>query len=222
MSRVSSKLPAALLVAPALLAACVSAQAYETGDVIVRAGAVAVDPQESSGNVELGGVPTSLEVGVDSNVQLGLTGTFMLNEKLGLGLLAATPFKHTINLNGVGELADIKHLPPTLTLQFFPLGAGSKLQPYVGAGLNYTTFFDEEFNSGPSAGGFNDLSLDDSWGLALEAGVDYMLTDRVLLNAAVWYAGIDTEASFDVAGTPGKVDVDIDPYVYMVGLGYRF
>lgn len=222
MSRVSSKLPAALLVAPALLAACVSAQAYETGDVIVRAGAVAVDPQESSGNVELGGVPTSLEVGVDSNVQLGLTGTFMLNEKLGLGLLAATPFKHTINLNGVGELADIKHLPPTLTLQFFPLGAGSKLQPYVGAGLNYTTFFDEEFNSGPSAGGFNDLSLDDSWGLALEAGVDYMLTDRVLLNAAVWYADIDTEASFDVAGTPGKVDVDIDPYVYMVGLGYRF
>lgn len=49
-----------------------------------------------------------------------------------------------------------------------------------------------------------------------------MLTDRVLLNAAVWYADIDTEASFDVAGTPGKVDVDIDPYVYMVGLGYRF
>lgn len=222
MSRVSSKLSAALLVAPALLAACVSAQAYEAGDVIVRTGAVAVDPQESSGNVELGGTPTPLEVGVDSNVQLGLTGTFMFNDKLGLGLLAATPFKHTINLNGVDELADIKHLPPTLTLQYFPLGAGSKLQPYVGAGLNYTTFFSEEFKSGPSAGGFNDLSLDDSWGLALEAGVDYMLTDRVSLNAAVWYADIDTEASFDVAGTPGKVDVDIDPYVYMLGLGYRF
>ncbi|UAW98113.1 outer membrane beta-barrel protein [Halopseudomonas nanhaiensis] len=222
MSRVPQKLSAAILLAPALLAASVTAQAYETGDVILRAGAVAVDPQENSGKVKLDGTATDLEVGVDSNVQLGLTGTFMLSDKLGLGLLAATPFKHTINLNGVGELAEIKHLPPTLTLQYFPLGSGSALQPYVGAGLNYTTFFSEDFKSGPSAGGFNDLSLDDSWGLALEAGVDYMLTDNIVVNAAVWYADIDTEANFKVGDIPGKVSVDIDPYVYMVGLGYKF
>lgn len=222
MSRVSQKLSAVLLLAPALLAASVTAQAYETGDVILRAGAVAVDPQENSGNVKLDGTATGLEVGVDSNVQLGLTGTFMLSDKLGLGLLAATPFKHTINLNGVGELAEVKHLPPTLTLQYFPLGSGSALQPYVGAGLNYTTFFSEDFKSGPSAGGFSDLSLDDSWGLALEAGVDYLLTDTIVLNAAVWYADIDTEANFNLGSSAGKVSVDIDPYVYMVGLGYRF
>ncbi|SDS98697.1 outer membrane protein [Halopseudomonas xinjiangensis] len=222
MSRVTQKLSAALILAPALLAVSVTAHAYEAGNVILRAGAVAADPQESSGDVKLGGAPTGLEVGVDSNIQLGLTGTFMLSDRLGLGLLAATPFKHTINLNGVGELADVKHLPPTLTLQYFPLGSASALQPYVGAGLNYTTFFSEDFKSDPAAAGFNGLSLDDSWGLALEAGLDYMLTENVVLNAAVWYADIDTEATFDVGGVPGKVSVDIDPYVYMVGLGYKF
>lgn len=222
MSRVSQKLSAALLLAPTLLAAPFAAQAYEAGDLILRTGAVAVDPREDSGNVRLGGAPTDLKVGVDSNVQLGLTGTYMLSDKLGLGLLAATPFNHTINLNGVSELAEIKHLPPTLTLQYFPLGSGSALQPFVGAGVNYTTFFSEDFRSGPSADGFDDLSLDDSWGLALEAGVDYMLTDNIVVNAAIWYADIDTEASFNVGGTPGKVSVDIDPYVYMVGLGYKF
>ncbi len=215
------KLSASLLIAPALLAASM-AQAYQTGDVIIRTGAVAVDPQESSSNVRLGGVDLGTDVGVDSNVQLGLTGTFMLTDNLGLGLLAATPFKHTINLNGVGELADIKHLPPTLTLQYFPMASSSAWQPYVGAGVNYTTFFSESFKSEYKQAGFRSLSLKDSWGLALEAGLDYRLTDNVVLNAAVWYADIDTEATFRVGDARGKVNVDIDPFVYMVGVGYKF
>jgi len=222
MSTFTSKLSASLLIAPALLAASMATHAYQTGDVIVRTGAVAVDPQESSGNVRINGEPTPLKVGVDSNVQLGITGTYMLTDNLGLGLLAATPFKHTINLNGVGELADIKHLPPTLTLQYFPMASSSVWQPYVGAGLNYTTFFSESFKSGPKEAGFSSLSLKDSWGLALEAGLDYRLTDNIVLNAAVWYADIDTEATFRVGEARGKVNVDIDPFVYMLGVGYKF
>ncbi|WP_300656379.1 OmpW family outer membrane protein [Pseudomonas sp.] len=203
------------------------AQAYQAGDIILRAGAATVDPQEDSSALKLNGATLGGQATVDSDTQLGLTGTYMLTDNLGIGLLAATPFQHQVGVKGLGaldgKLADIKHLPPTLSLQYFPLAASSRLQPYVGAGLNYTTFFDEDLTSQRENQGFSNLELDDSWGLALEAGVDYMLTDNLLVNATVWYLDIDTTATADLAGTNRvKVDVDIDPWVYMVGLGYKF
>ncbi|GGD12020.1 OmpW family outer membrane protein [Halopseudomonas salina] len=221
MSRFTIQLAAGLLLAPALLAASV-AQAHEAGDVIVRVGAAVVDPQESSSNVFVGGANTGLEVGVDSNTQLGITGTFMLTDNIGIGLLAATPFSHDIELKGAGRFASIKHLPPTVTLQYFPMAKSSAWQPYVGAGLNYTMFFSEDLSSNAEGAGFSSLDLDDSWGYALEAGMDYKLTEQVYLNAAVWYADIDTTANFRTAGIPSKVDVEIDPMVYMASIGYKF
>ena len=67
------------------------------------------------------------------------------------------------------------------------------------------------------------MDLDDSWGLALRAGVDYQLSDKWAVNAGLWYIDIDTEATLKTTGLGKiKVDVDIDPYVYMVGLSYKF
>ena len=88
--------------------------------------------------------------------------------------------------------------------------------------MNYTTFFSEDLTSEREQQGFSGLSLDDSWGLALEAGVDYQLSERLLVNASVWHVDIDTEANFRLSGAPGKVKVDIDPWVYMLALGYKF
>ncbi len=70
------------------------------------------------------------------------------------------------------------------------------------------------------------MKLDDSFGLAAQIGMDYMLTENVMFNAQVRYIDIDTEATVDgpTALSVGKtkVDVDVDPWVYMVGLGYKF
>lgn len=217
-----------------------SALAYETGDVIVRVGAAAVDPQEKSSELYLNG--TSLQdalgaessAGVDSNVQLGLSITYLLNNNVGVEVLAATPFSHSVTayIEGVGtvDAAEIKHLPPTFSFQFYPLGAGSKFQPYVGVGLNYTTFFDEEVSDELNAvtqslsiPGEASLDLDDSFGFAFEVGCDFAITDNLVLNAAVWKADIDTTATFSyVDGTEITADVDIDPFVYMIAAGYKF
>lgn len=208
------------------------AQAHQAGDIIVRAGAVTVDAREDSSGIkhgalgDLGGQAT-----LDSDTQLGLNFAYMLTDRVGIELLAATPFSHSVGVKGSpagldalnGKLGDIKHLPPTLSLVYYPLDTKSAFQPYVGAGINYTWFFDESVSSSAQAKGFDGLSLKNSWGLAAQVGMDYMLTDNLMINAQVRYIDIDTTGYTHLDGVGRlKVDVDVDPMVYMVGLGYKF
>lgn len=226
--------------------AATSAQAYQAGDIVVRTGAVTVDPNESSDNVSLNVDPTLAQqgwkVGVDSDTQLGLSGTWMMTDSFGLSLLAATPFQHDLYGSGslpkAADLGSTKHLPPTLTLQYYPMHSSSMIQPYVGVGVNYTVFFEEKTSEtlngaindhlGANAVASTDMDLDDSFGLAAEIGVDIRLDERFGINAGIWYADIDTTANidaFDVNGAKigtAKVDVEIDPMVYMVGFTYNF
>ncbi len=135
---------------------------------------------------------------LDSDTQLGLTFAYMLTDHIGLELLAATPFKHTVGVKGLGggldgKLADIKQLPPTLSLQYYPMEPNSRFQPYAGVGINYTLFFDEDLSSARKQQGFSNLKLQDSVGIAGQLGMDYMLTDNLLVNASVWYVDIDTK-----------------------------
>lgn len=218
----NSILAASLL---ALAVASPAALAHKEGDIIVRAGAVTVDPHESSGEINVGGVPQGgTKATLDSDTQLGLNFAYMLTDHVGIELLAATPFSHDVGTKGLGglKLGSIKHLPPTLSAVYYPMESGSVFQPYVGLGLNYTWFFDTELTSEAEGQGFNGLDMDDSWGLAYQVGADYMLTDNLMLNAQVRYIDIDTTGTTYAGPTKVEVDVDVDPFVYMVGLGYKF
>jgi outer membrane protein len=64
--------------------------------------------------------------------------------------------------------------------------------------------------------------MKDSWGLAAQVGMDYMLTDNIMLNAQVRYIDIETTGTTYLGADKVQVDVDVDPLVYMVGLGYKF
>ncbi|MGE8316331.1 MAG: OmpW/AlkL family protein [Pseudomonas putida] len=216
----------------ALALAAPAAHAYQAGDMILRAGAITTAPNESSGDLKFDGNKVSgTKATLDSDTQLGLTFAYMLTDHIGLELLAATPFKHTVGVKGLGggldgKLADIKQLPPTLSLQYYPMEPNSRFQPYAGVGINYTLFFDEDLSSARKQQGFSNLKLQDSVGIAGQLGMDYMLTENLLVNASVWYVDIDTKASVNGPTALGynktKVDVDVDPWVYMVGLGYKF
>jgi len=216
----------------ALALAAPFAQAFEAGDIIVRAGAITVDPREDSSDINhavLGDVAGS-KATLDSNTQLGLNFAYMVTDKVGIELLAATPFSHDVGVKGMpgpyaglnGKLGSLKHLPPTLSVVYYPLDKTSAFQPYVGAGINYTWFFDTELSSSAESKGFSGLDVKDSWGLAAQVGMDYMLTDNIMLNAQVRYIDIDTTGTTHLAGDKVKVDIDVDPFVYMVGLGYKF
>ncbi len=213
----------------ALAIAAPLAQAHQAGDIIVRAGAITVDPQESSSDIwvgALGGDVAGTKATLDSDTQLGLNFAYMLTNNIGIELLAATPFSHNVGVKGLGgldgNLGELKHLPPTLSVVYYPLDASSAFQPYVGAGINYTWFFDTELSSTAKDNGFSGLDMKDSWGLAAQVGMDYMLTDNIMLNAQVRYIDIETTGTTNILGDKVKVDVDVDPFVYMVGLGYKF
>lgn len=217
----------------ALAIAAPMAHAHQAGDIIVRAGAVTVAPNETSSGIKVDGNGANLggKATLDSNTQLGLNFAYMLTDHVGIELLAATPFSHSVGIKGSpagvdalnGKLGDIKHLPPTLSVVYYPLDSSSAFKPYIGAGINYTWFFDESVASSAEAKGFNGLSLSNSWGWAAQVGMDYMLTENLMLNAQVRYIDIETTGYTNLNGVGRlKVDVDVDPMVYMVGLGYKF
>ncbi|GHT84003.1 outer membrane protein W [Betaproteobacteria bacterium] len=234
-----------LAAAVATLAISGTAVAHEPGDVILRVGAARVSPVDSSTKISTGvtGKIPGTKAGVNGNNQVGLTGTYIVAPHLGIEVLAATPFTHKVNVKGIpnvggvpyslanGKFADVKHLPPTISAQYFFLDPKSKFQPYAGVGLNYTWFFDEQLTKHQKSLGFSKLKLSNSFGLAAQLGADVALTDNLFLNAAVWKIDINTKARAthnDIPGNPGtalgrvKVDVDVDPWVYFVGVGYKF
>ncbi len=192
--------------------------AHEAGEFFIRAGSATARPTEGSDNVlgSLGGF------NVDNNTQLGLTFTYMATDNVGVELLAATPFRHKVGTGPTGDIATVHHLPPSLMAQWYFGDANSKVRPYVGAGVNYTTFFDESFNDTGKAAGLSDLSLKDSWGAAGQVGLDYLINRDWLINMSVWYMDIDTEVKFKAGGVQQNVDTRLDPWVFMFSAGYRF
>ncbi len=113
-------------------------------------------------------------------------------------------------------------LPPTLTLQYHFIPSG-KFRPYVGFGVNWTVFYSEDASSAlTTAIGPTSVSLDDSFGWAAQAGADIDLSKRFFLNIDVKYIDIDTTATLRTGALVNTVDVDIDPLVVGVGIGFRF
>lgn len=239
------------ILAASLLAITLAAplvQAHKAGDIIIRAGAITVDPHEKSGHVyvdrgaltytpnhDLGGKAT-----LDSDTQLGLNFAYMITDHIGVELLAATPFTHNVHVKNTalpqanGKLGQVTHLPPTLSLVYYPLDASWAFQPYVGVGINYTWFFNTSLSNeakyGSNRAMYSNFKVRDSWGWAAQLGADYMITDNIMLNAQIRYIDIDTQATVNVNAfntTPfgqqrARVNLDVNPWVYMVGIGYKF
>jgi len=203
-----------LLTAAVALAGAASVQAYQAGDMIVRGGVVTVEPQK-----------TEADYFLKKDTQLGLNFQYMLSNTFGLELLAATPFTHKVTQSGISGkvVGEVKHLPPTLSAVFYPLDASSPIQPYFGAGLNYTMILDESLNKNGKEADFKKLEVADSFGFATQVGVDYILPNNVILNAQIRHININTSATLtDKDGDKVRAYLDVDPTVYMIGVGYKF
>lgn len=224
------RLSAAVIGAALGAVAAANAMAYNSGDIIVRVGAATVAPNEDSGSVKIDGATAtgSDVVRIDNDTQAGFSATWMMTPNWGVELLASTEFQHKISAKGdlagiVSEVGKVKHLPPTLTLQWYPLGAtDSAWQPYIGAGVNYIWFHDEQISGELTAAGASNLQLDNALSPAAQIGVDFMLDSNWLLNVSAMYVDASTKAKFRWGPSNVRVDVDVNPWVYRVNVGYRF
>jgi len=165
-------------------------------------------------------------VSVDSGLGLGLSFTYMFDQNWGLEVLAATPFTHDITgtgaLTGL-DIGDTKQLPPTVSVTYH---WGDKTTYHVGAGLNYTKFFEEDTSAALTAAlgaETTALELDASTGLSVQFGFDTPINDNWNLSGTVYYKDIDTTGDVYVNGAKAaSVDVQIDPVVWTLGVSTRF
>ena len=224
------KLCKALLVATGLLALVAApVLATEPGTWTLRAGVGTVQPD--SNNLTFVDEGDTVMIDVDNGTSMTLSGTYMFTENWAFDILASLPFSHdikaTVDVPDVGmetgKVGDVKHLPPTVSVQYH-FAPDAAFQPYVGLGVNWTTFFDEGLTSEFEAEGFEKLCLDDSFGLAGQIGGDWNIDETWVVNLDVRYIDIETDATVEGPDI-GELDIGtikIDPWVYSVNLGYRF
>jgi len=193
----------------ALLVLSCAAQAQDQ-TWFFRAGAHVVNPRSDVGSLAGGALGADIDADARPTLVLGRR----LDDHWAVELLAALPFRHTVSLEGA-KAVDFKHLPPTLTLQYYFLPE-ARVNPFLGLGLNYTLTFDEQ-ERGPLAG--TDVSIGNSFGTAAQAGLLFDLGRRWNLVADVRWMDIDADVSVDGADV-GQVNVD--PLVYGLYLDWRF
>ncbi len=228
-------LMAGLMAASALGLAC-EAMAKEN-PWMVRGRVIGVLPDEGADlSVGGAGLPGTVDISDQYVPELDITYFFTKNIAAEL-ILGVTP--HDVKATGVTvpgvlddatvDLGDVWLLPPTLTLQYH-FNTDSAFKPYVGAGVNATFFFDED--AGDVA---DDIDYDSSFGFALQAGADYDL-DGVpggwALNVDVKKVWIEPDVKVNLTSALGEplgaervmvnADVDINPVIIGVGLGYKF
>ncbi|WP_397594094.1 OmpW family protein [Sphingorhabdus sp.] len=196
----------------------------EAGDTFIRVRGIMVAPNEDSTGIRPA-FPAET-VSVNNAVAPEVDITHMLTNNFGVELIAATT-KHSISgttgtTGTIGKLASTWVLPPTLTLQYH-FAPEAKARPYVGAGVNWTLFYKEKASNGLEAAvGQTNVNLSSSFGWAAQAGIDIDLNEKMFLNLDVKYIDLDTNARLrTTAAGIQRVGVDINPFVFGVGVGFK-
>ncbi len=216
-----------ILLAAGLAGPVTTVMAYEAGDWLIRGRIINVNPNDSSSSLTVNGADTGTKgVKVDSDTVPELDITYMITRNWGVELILGYS-EHTVTGEKswavLGDVIDTKVLPPTLTLQYHFL-PDSNIRPYIGAGVNYTYFFDEKVPSSSLLSNSGDkVKLESSWGWAAQVGVDIAINQDWFVNMDIKYLDIDTTARFkNTAVGSAKINADIDPFVYGIGIGRRF
>lgn len=205
-------LAAALFTAPAARAG-EGSSGLGAGDVLLRGRVIGVLPDTGGSTVQ----PIGGSARIDNAAMPELDVSYFATDNIAFELIAATT-PHDVSDHGSTsgnlDLGSVWLLPPTLTAQwhFFPQAA---INPYLGAGVNYTFFYDAHAGSS-----INTISYDNHAGWALQAGADYNLGNN-------WFANVDLKKLFlsttaHINNNAVVANVDIDPWILGAGVGYRF
>lgn len=183
------------------------------GDFMVRMRAIGVMPDESGTPSAVGG---DVKLGDDAVPEIDIS--YFFTDRFAVELVLATA-QHSASAQGTDlnnlDLGEVSLLPPTLLAQYHhQMG---KLKPYVGAGINYTIFYNVE------PGVARSVRYENSMGWAWQVGADYEIASNVYLNFDLKKLYLSTDVEVNTYSN-GQVtaDVDINPWIVGLGVGYRF
>lgn len=188
----------------------------QAGTLMIRLRAIGVIPEDASSSVSLIGGHVSTSAQAAPEVDL----SYFFTDNIAVELIAATT-RHTLTATGTAlgnvDVGSTWVLPPTLTLQYHFMPS-QQLSPYVGVGLNASFFYDTKA-AGPT---ITALSVNNSWGPAIQAGVDYNFSGHWFANLDVKQIFMNTVAHVSAGAVHIRAKDSLDPLVIGAGIGYRF
>lgn len=189
---------AATVTLSAMAFTSLAAQAYEAGDTYVRAGFEKADISAD-------------ELSRESNFYLA--GGYLLHDKFGVEAGIGEAVDHDFALDS-GEQGSLDRMPVNLLLNYYPLGGvdASRIQPFLGVGVNYTRF------SSVDTDGAQSLDIDDDYGFVGQVGMDLLVTKNIHATGYARYSEVDAE--FEGSTVDDKVR--LDPLTVGAGITYRF
>ena len=185
----------------------------------VRLRAVGVAPDESAKIGIIGG-----DVAISNALIPELDFTYFFTENFAAELILGTA-KHDVQAietaAGNVDLGSVWLLPPTLTAQYHFYTSDKKVfKPYIGAGVNYTLFYNVK------SGAVADVKYDNALGYAAQLGFDLMLDEKFFINVDAKRLFLSTDVTVDASNlAPGlsiPAEVDINPWLLGIGVGMKF
>jgi outer membrane protein len=179
----------------------------------IRLRSITVDAGDADSDLSIGG---AADAKFDTVPELDFS--YFFNKNFALELILATS-KHKMAVKGSSlgaytDLGDVKALPPTLTAQYH-FDFCDVIKPYVGAGINYTKFYD--VNKGA---GLDRVEYQGGFGYAFQVGVDLMKDEHWGLNLDIKKLYLNTDVSVNNGAISGNVD--LDPWIFGTGITYKF
>lgn len=192
----------------------------------IRVRGVGVVPDESAKIGIIGG-----DAKISNTFIPELDFTYFFTKNISAELILGTS-KHDVStvgsdISAVGgptsadvNLGSVYLLPPTLTVQYHFL-PDQIFNPYVGAGVNYTIFYNEK--AGNTVRG---IEYENSFGYAFQVGFDLMLDDKFFINVDIKKIFLKTDVTVDASnlatGLSIPADVKINPLLLGFGVGMKF
>ncbi len=177
---------------------------------LIRVRAINVNPVVDS-TTTIGGSITA-----DATFTPELDISYFFNKNFAVELVLATS-KHDMGAinTAIGnvDLGDVWILPPMLTAQYH-FAPDSKYRPYIGAGINYTMFYNE------SSGDVASIDYEDGFGYDFQVGMDIEVDDKWAINLDIKKLFIGTDVKLN--GGAITADVDLTPWILGVGVAYKF
>ncbi|WP_297486347.1 OmpW family outer membrane protein [Ferrovum sp.] len=176
---------------------------------LVRVRMLQVDTQQSN---DAGGGISADSIKAANRTQPEVDVSYFFTHNISAELVGSYPLSHQVRLNGA-YIGGFQELPPILNLQYHFDGMGNFV-PYVGAGVMYMRTMNVSLDGG--AVGLQQ----NNWGEDLQLGADYKLDNHWLLNADIKKTWINVGLDNSTGGT--ILQLHPDPYIFGVGVGYRF